>query len=155
MLQQEGKTSSITALRIQELERLGFEWVYISAAWENRLSELVDYQKIHGHWNLLRKYSENSKLAHGVANQSMDQLQVVPRRNKYSNDRLSYPGIGTLRFCMEVLRPRLWEERLSELADYRKIHGHCHVPDKYSENTKLAMQVGCNPKEVIQVPPLV
>jgi hypothetical protein len=27
--------------------------------------------------------------------------------------------------------------RLSELADYRKIHGHCNVPAKYSENTKL------------------
>jgi flagellar biosynthesis GTPase FlhF len=31
-----------------------------------------------------------------------------------------------------------WEDRLSELADYRKIHGHCNVPRNYSENTKLA-----------------
>jgi hypothetical protein len=28
---------------------------------------------------------------------------------------------------------------LCELADYRKIHGHCNVPYKYSENTKLAV----------------
>jgi hypothetical protein len=27
-----------------------------------------------------------------------------------------------------------WEDRLSELADYRKIHGHCNVPQNYSKN---------------------
>jgi hypothetical protein len=31
-----------------------------------------------------------------------------------------------------------WEDRLSELADYRKINGHCNVPTNYSENTQLA-----------------
>jgi hypothetical protein len=34
-----------------------------------------------------------------------------------------------------------WEGRLSELADYRKIHGHCNVPFNYSENTKLDVWV--------------
>jgi hypothetical protein len=34
-----------------------------------------------------------------------------------------------------------WEVRLSELAEYRKIHGHCNVPQNYSENTKLASWV--------------
>jgi hypothetical protein len=27
-----------------------------------------------------------------------------------------------------------WEERLSELADYRNISGHCNVPTKYSQH---------------------
>jgi hypothetical protein len=31
-----------------------------------------------------------------------------------------------------------WEARLSQLADYRKIHGHCNVPKGYSENAQLA-----------------
>jgi hypothetical protein len=35
----------------------------------------------------------------------------------------------------------VWEVRLSELADYRKIHGHCSVPTLYSENAKLAKWV--------------
>jgi hypothetical protein len=30
-----------------------------------------------------------------------------------------------------------WEDFLRELADYRKIHGHCDVPKNYSENTQL------------------
>jgi hypothetical protein len=30
-----------------------------------------------------------------------------------------------------------WETRLRELADYRKIHGHCNVPRRDSEKFKL------------------
>jgi hypothetical protein len=30
-------------------------------------------------------------------------------------------------------RVTAWEDRMSELADYRKIHGHCNVPHSYSE----------------------
>ncbi len=41
---------------------------------------------------------------------------------------------------MGLLRP-LWEDRLSELAEYRKIHGHCNVPQIYSDNLKLGQWV--------------
>jgi hypothetical protein len=60
----------MTTLRIQELESLGFEWgVVYGAAWEDRLSELADYRKIHGNCNVPRNYSENIKLGHWVAYQ--------------------------------------------------------------------------------------
>jgi hypothetical protein len=35
-----------------------------------------------------------------------------------------------------------WDVRLSELADYRKIHGQCNAPKNYSENTKVGYWVG-------------
>jgi hypothetical protein len=45
---------------------------------------------------------------------------------------------------------------LSELADYRKIHGHCNVPRNNSENAKLAngsqqrqLQVAPRRKEIV------
>jgi hypothetical protein len=31
-----------------------------------------------------------------------------------------------------------WEDRLSELADYHKIKGHCNVPGSTAKNSKLA-----------------
>jgi hypothetical protein len=34
-----------------------------------------------------------------------------------------------------------WDERLNELAEYRKVHAHCNVPRNYSENTKLGTWV--------------
>jgi hypothetical protein len=45
---------------------------------------------------------------------------------------------------MEQSRRRL-EDRLSELADYRKIHGHCNVPRNYSEKT-LSWLIGSQTK---------
>jgi hypothetical protein len=39
-------------------------------------------------------------------------------------------------------RVSAWEGRLSELAGYRRIHGHCNVPKRYSENSKLGQWVG-------------
>jgi hypothetical protein len=44
----------MTLSRIQTLESFGFEWGSHShsAAWEDRLSELADYRKIHGHCNV-------------------------------------------------------------------------------------------------------
>ena len=40
-----------------------------------------------------------------------------------------------------------WEDRLIELADYRKNHGHCNVSKSDSGHIKLA--VGSQPKEAI------
>jgi hypothetical protein len=48
----------MTTFRIQELEILGFEWDSHGAAWDERLKELADYRKIHGHCNVPRKYSK-------------------------------------------------------------------------------------------------
>jgi hypothetical protein len=58
-------------------------------------------------------------------------------------------SITAMRVCkMVVVAPEhrgvcviLWEERLSELADYCKLHGHCNVPHRYKENAKLATWV--------------
>jgi hypothetical protein len=35
----------------------------------------------------------------------------------------------------------LWKQRLSELANYRDIHGHCNVPTNYRENKSLGTWV--------------
>jgi hypothetical protein len=59
----------MTTFRIQELEILGFGWGVCITSWEYRLSELADYRKIHGHFNVPHKYSENSKLGWWATNQ--------------------------------------------------------------------------------------
>jgi hypothetical protein len=56
----------MTRSRFQALESLGFEWGSYSAAWEDRLSELAEYRKIHGHCNVTTSYIESSKLASWV-----------------------------------------------------------------------------------------
>jgi hypothetical protein len=126
----------MTPLRIQELERQGFEWDCSGFAWECRLRELADYRKIHGHCNVPKNYSENSKLGSWVANQ----------RRQYRSHRDGKPSPMTTFRIQELERlgfewdcyGTAWEDHFSELANYRKIYGHCNVPQNYSENTKLA-----------------
>jgi hypothetical protein len=142
-LHEEGKRSPMTPFRIQELESLGIEWRARVTAWEDRLSELADYRKIHGHCNVprIRSYSENTKVANWVKKQRTNyRLHLAGKPSQMTLPRIQ--ELESLGFEWEWdSRGAAWENRLSELADYKKIHGHCNVPDIYSENIKLGKWV--------------
>jgi hypothetical protein len=141
----EGKTSSITPFRIQELETLGFEWRYCITAWEDRLSELADYRRIHGHCNVPYNYSKNTKLAHWVTTQRRNyRLHLERKTSHMATFRIQeLENLGfEWGYCITA-----WEDRLSELADYRKIHGHCNVPHNHCKNAKLAQWVATQRKK--------
>jgi hypothetical protein len=103
------------------------------------LSELADYRKTNGHCNIPQRNSGNTKLAYWVGTQ----------RNNYRLHREGKASYMTLSRIQELesmgfewdCSGATWEDRLSELADYRKIHGHCNVPSRYNENTKLGQWV--------------
>jgi predicted chitinase len=134
-LQLEGKTSPTTLSRIQELESLGFEWDCSGATWEDRLRELADYRKIHGHCNVPQNYSENTKLGYWVTRQRTQyKMRAEGKTSSMTLSRnqelesLGFEWVVQRKVCVTV-----WEKRLSELADYRKIHGHCNVPQNYAK----------------------
>jgi hypothetical protein len=142
-----GKPSTMTTLRIQELESLGFEWVACHrTTWEDHLSELSDYRKIHGHCNIPNRYSENAKLGKWVGTQRTNyKLHLEGKTSWMTLSRIQ--ELESLGFEWRVCHGAAWEKSLSELADYRKIHGHCNVPQKYIENFKLGKWVAhqrCN-----------
>jgi hypothetical protein len=113
---------------------LGFEWDSRGAAWEERKSELADYRKIHGHCNVPKNYSENAKLARWAGTQrNQYKRHLKGKTSRMTNFRIQ--ALEDMGFIGG--RYSAWEDRLSELADYRKIHGHCNVPSRYSENTNL------------------
>ena len=59
----------MTLSRIQKLGSMGFEWgVYVTGC-EDRLNELANYRKIHGHCNVPQRYSGNTKLDNWVGTQ--------------------------------------------------------------------------------------
>eukprot|EP00526_Cylindrotheca_closterium_P012864 CAMPEP_0113622840 /NCGR_PEP_ID=MMETSP0017_2-20120614/11724_1 /TAXON_ID=2856 /ORGANISM="Cylindrotheca closterium" /LENGTH=453 /DNA_ID=CAMNT_0000532721 /DNA_START=18 /DNA_END=1379 /DNA_ORIENTATION=+ /assembly_acc=CAM_ASM_000147 len=68
-LRQEGKKSTMTDARIEELEKLGFAWNQNEAIWKKRIQELQDYRKEHGHCNVPRNYSQNIELAKWIDSQ--------------------------------------------------------------------------------------
>jgi hypothetical protein len=136
----EGKKSQITLPRVQELESLGFKWKVCFDAWEERLSELADYRKIHGHCNVPKRYSENIQLGTWVGTQRKQyKLHEEGKKSRITLSRIK--ELENLGFEWRLVSVTTWEARLSELADYRKIHGHCNVPKLYSENIQLGTWV--------------
>jgi hypothetical protein len=132
----QGKISQMSTLRIQALERLGFEWDSRGAAWEGSLSELADYRKIHGHCNVPRNSSEHAKLGRWVNTQRHHYLlHVAGNPSHMTPSRIK--ALENVDFIWES-HSAAWDDRFSELADYRNIHGHCNVPKGYSENPRLA-----------------
>ena len=107
------------------------------------MSELAAYRKIHGHCNVPNKDSENSKLGNWVTNQRTQyKLHLLEgKRSRMTVSRIQ--ELERLGFKWRVTRvcSGAWEERLSELADFRRIHGHCNVPYSHSENTQLGCWV--------------
>ena len=84
----------MTLSRIQTMEKLGFEWDNRGAAWEDRLSELADYRKIHGHSNVPKRYSKSNNLGRWVISyKAKGPLQVAPTRKDIAYDHLPNPGI--------------------------------------------------------------
>jgi hypothetical protein len=111
----------------------------LGADWEDRLSELADYRRIHGHCIVPYRYSENIKLGVWVNTQRKNyKLYLKERTSLLTLSRIQ--ELESLGFEWDS-RGTTWDDRLSELADYRKIHGHCNVPQRYSENTKLGRWV--------------
>jgi hypothetical protein len=141
----DGKISPMTTFRIQALESLGFEWGSHSAAWEDRLRELADYRKIHGHCNIPQNCSENTKLAQWVKTQRKEyRLQAEGKISHTTLCRVQ--ELDSLDFEWDI-HGTVWKDRLSELADYRRIQGHCNVPQRDSENSKLATWVKTQKKQ--------
>jgi hypothetical protein len=115
-----------------------------SVAWEGRLRELAEYRKIQGHCNVPTNYIENPQLAKWVADQRTKyKLRVKGKTSPMTLSRIK--ELESLGFewgaCLTA-----WEDRLGELADYRKIHGHCNVPARSSGKKTFSWVLGSHTK---------
>jgi hypothetical protein len=135
----EGKTSSMTLSRIQQLESLGFEWDSRGTTWEDRLIELAAYREIHGHCIVSKGNKAYSTLANWVSTQRSNYKLYRDGKTSPINS-LRIQELESMGFDWGVCTTP-WGDRLSELAGYRKIHGHCNVPQKYSGNIQLGYWV--------------
>jgi hypothetical protein len=128
----EGKQSPTTPFRIQELERLGFEWNSQRVAWDDIWNELADYYEIRGHCNVPYNYPANIKLGKWVGQQRhYYRCHLEGKKSPMTPFRIQ--ELNRLGFEWDCFGAP-WADRLSELAAFREIHGHCNVPLNYSHN---------------------
>lgn len=59
----------MTDERIQHLESVGFVWDSHNTIWEQRIAEIEEFRRLHGHVTVPSTYKENMKLATWVKQQ--------------------------------------------------------------------------------------
>ena len=144
-------TGALAAERIQRLEDLGFDWDPLSSAWDAMFSELQAFKKTHGHCNVPRGWTDKPSLATWVGTQ-----RDFKSKGALAEERIQ--RLEKLDFDWDPLSSE-WEAMFAKLQAFSSAHGHCKVPQGWSENPKLGTWVGTQrvrktkgrlPRELIQ-----
>ena len=148
-LKLEGKYSTMTDERINELEAIDFVWnarfdgLTANELWDQRLEELKEYRKKHGNCNVPKGYSSNKQLGLWVYTQRKEyRFKQKRMKAKITDKRIK--ELEAIGFVWEVKKKaddELWNQRLDELKEYCKKHGNCNVPNKYQHNKQLRIWV--------------
>ena len=111
----------------------------LGISWDERYGELVAYKERFGSCEMPVRWLENPKLAKWVVQQ---------RQNKKRN-RLTKEQIQLLDKIEFVWQPksRDWRAMYLRLLEYKKAHGNCNVPQKWSKDMKLARWVSAQRQE--------
>lgn len=129
----------LTRQRESQLNKLGFLWKGETdkqkmEAWEKMYHKFKAFQQQHGaSYILLLK--DHLALNEWVNLQlhSKEKLSAFKRKKL---DALNFPWDK-----LNTRKDALWDERYQQLVRFKKEHGHCDVPQKYSPNSALAQWV--------------
>ncbi len=107
-----------------------------SANWDEMMEMLKEYHRIHGDFNVPKKYSINQTLSSWLYYQ-----KTLKRTNKLEEDKIkALENIG-FEFPKPLENQKSWEERFEELLEYKAKNGDCQVPVRFKENQQLATWV--------------
>jgi hypothetical protein len=127
------KNGKLSEIRINRLKLLGISLGSYDSAWEEMFSELVYFKRIEGHCNVPTNWPDNPKLGTWVSVQ-----RVRWKGGRLTKDRISrLESLGLVWDTFDAT----WDEMFTALIDFKKTHGHCNVPQKWSQNMKLGIWV--------------
>jgi len=127
------KTNKLLKDYINRLELIGFDWDPLATYWEMMFAELCRYREVHGDCIVPAKYFENKELGRWVSalRTAYNNKGIYPERLKRLND------IGFIWRLVNRCKSISWEDRFSQLCNFKEFHGHCDVPRNYPENQQL------------------
>ena len=118
--------------------------------WENKLKQLIEFHKIHGHYNVPARWEEDLNL-NWVHNQKAQwrNYEVDPATSEMSAERVfTLQKMGVIDSWRKVRR-RTWEESCALLEEYGAAHGgDFNVPQKWKNGSQLGWWVS---KQKMQV----
>ena len=104
-----------------------------SKRWADQFKKLAEFKVDNGHCNVASSCSWDPELGKWICNQ----------RERHRKGLLSKRRVQRLKelgFQFDRHNDR-WESRYCELLEFKEEHGHCNVPDSWSENLRLARWV--------------
>jgi hypothetical protein len=127
------KKGKLSQERIQLLDEIGIRWDTGSPAWDKMFSLLKEFKESHGHCEVPHGWAENPKLASWVITQRRRRKKALmsqEQSRRLDEIGLEWDPVG-----------KLWEKMYSALVEYKKRHGDCDVPKRWSEDPKLGRWV--------------
>jgi len=127
------KKEQLNAEQVIRLEEIGFKWDMRAADWETNYAALVEYKESRGNCDVPTGWPENPELARWVRTQ-----RKTKGDGTLNEDRLQ--KLNEIGFVWDPFEAA-WEEKFAVLLEYKKIHGNCNVPQKWSSNPSLGKWV--------------
>jgi hypothetical protein len=121
---QRTRKDQLTAMRIRELESIGFTWGPHADQWEEAFKELEKFQMNYGHCRVPYKL-----VVEGMGLGTWVNLQRQ-KRDELSKDQIK--RLDFLGFSWNV-RTEQWDEAFEALQKFKNREGHCRVPRGYKE----------------------
>jgi hypothetical protein len=119
--------------RIDRLNALGFEWNVKDANWERMFSALEEFKQAQTGPGWPKGWGGNRDLERWV-----DEQRQLHRTGQLRPERLA--RLKRIGFAWDAQESK-WELMFSALLDFKRSHGNCDVPRRWSENPALGVWV--------------
>ena len=125
----------LDAERCRRLEGLGFDWDPNNNHWEKYFHQLVEFKQEYGHTNVPQRSGRYAALGTWVRNQRAAKRYKRPIMAERAK------RLAELGFVWMLVEPMGWERAFAALVEFKKVHGHCNVPQKSGEHKRLGKWV--------------
>lgn len=138
VIRQRATAKTMLAERRHKLDALGFVWDRFELFWEEKFSQLVEFQKESSHC-IIPQTEEYKDLY----------IWMSLQRNQYNSGKLREDRMIRLEEIGVVWDVRLsrWEERFVQLTLYKERFGDCDVPHDWQENLQLGRWLSIQRRE--------
>ena len=117
------------------------------SSWNKRFNELLQFKQSEGHCRVPTKYPSNPRLASWVSSQRKHYSYMMRgKQSSMTSERIR--RLEDIEFVWKVPRSGgvkpddlRWKKYYEELNFFKKLHGHCRVPQRYLANPKLGVWV--------------
>jgi hypothetical protein len=128
-----GAASSLEALSLDNAALLKPE------KWDDRFQELLKFKEEFGHCLVPHRWSQDKVLARWVKRQRYQfKLKAHGQRSTLTEKRRQ--ALEKVGFVWSS-HHAIWDEKLQELKEFTRHHGHANVPSKYPQNRQLSIWV--------------